>query len=363
MKNVTLCIICLLAAIPGMAQYQFKDEIKIECTEVTNQQRTGTCWSFATTSFLEAELIKKGMNIDLSEMFYVRKNYEEKAVNFVSRQGKTQFGEGSLAHDVVRLYERYGAIPHEAYDGHPEESDYYNHSELEKGLTGFLKGVIKNGKPSVYWSSAYNCILDVYIDQIPEAFTVDGKSYNTKSFAESLPIDASDYISITSFTHHPFKSSFVLEIPDNYSNGSYHNVTLDELVEITDYTLQQGHTISWDGDVSEKSFSQKEGLAIMPVDLKRKDLFNNPGEELEATQELRQQMFEDYRSTDDHLMHLIGSATDQNGTKYYIIKNSWGEVGPYKGLLYMSESYFRLKTISITVNKKGIPKNAVSLNK
>lgn len=356
-KSISLGAVILLTSVSEIsAQYNFKTEKKINCTEVKSQDRTGTCWSFATASFLESELIRMGHdNINLSEMFIVRNIYKDKAMNYVMRQGKANFSQGSLAHDLIRMTEKHGLITEDAYSGMVEGEVKHDHSEMEAGLKGFLDGVRKSKRLSTKWKPAFASIIDTYMGPVPKQFKHDGKNYTPKSFVETTKLKTDNYISIGSFTHHPFYEEFILEVPDNYSNGSFYNVPLKEMMSIVDYALLAGYSISWDGDVSEKGFSAKNGLALLPEDSKREDLFKNPGKELYVTQENRQRNFEDYSTTDDHLMHVVGMALDQNGIKYYIIKNSWGEISDYKGYLYMSESYFKMKTISVMIHKDGLP--------
>ncbi len=355
MTRIAIIFVFTFASLISWSQYSFVNEQKIECTSVKNQARTGTCWSFATASFLESEIIKKkDLQIDLSEMFVVRNNYEEKAQNYVLRQGKANFSQGSLSHDLIRNLAKNGAVPDEVYSGLRNDETRHNHSEMEAGLKGFLDGIIKSKRLSLKWKEAFNSILDVYLGQEPKNFVYKGKNHTPKSFAEWLDIKPSDYISLSSFTHHPFYEKFILEIPDNYSNGTFYNVPIDELVEAVDYALAKGYTIAWDGDVSEKGFSAKEGIAILPTDEKREDLFTNPGKEVSVNQDLRQSNFESYATTDDHLMHLVGTAEDQKGNKYYLIKNSWGEISDYKGYIYMSEAYLKMKTVAIMLNKNAL---------
>lgn len=356
MKHWIIGGIIMLITLPVFGQYEFTVEQDLECTEIKNQQRTGTCWSFSTISFIEAELARLGKgNYDLSEMYMVRNIYTDKARNYVLRQGKANFSQGSLNHDVMRALEMAGAVPESAYSGLQEGDLYHDHSEMEAALKGFLDGVLESKRPSEKWAGAFEAILDHYMGAVPETFTHEGKSYTPSAYGEALPVNPDDYVTLTSFTHHPFYETFILEIPDNYSNGSYFNVPIDELEAITAYALCNGYTVAWDGDVSEKGFSAGDGLAILPEDSADKNKFKSPVEELTVTQENRQSAFENFSTTDDHLMHLTGFAKDQNGKPYYITKNSWGEISPYEGFLYMSAPYFRMKTVGVMVHKDAIP--------
>jgi len=363
MKSKILSVLAIAAGIltsmPAIGQYNFKTEKKINCTEVKNQSRTGTCWSFATASFLESELIRMGHDdINISEMFIVRNIYKDKAHNYILRQGKANFSQGSLAHDLIRMTEKKGLITESAYSGLVDGDSAHDHSEMEAGLKGFLDGVRKSKVLSTKWSPAFNSILDTYMGAVPDQFMYNNKTFTPKSFVSELNLKTEDYISIGSFTHHPFYEEFILEVPDNYSNGSFYNVPVDEMMDIIDYALLDGYSISWDGDVSEKGFSARNGIAVLAEDSSREDLYTKPGKEVKVTQENRQANFENYRTTDDHLMHIIGVALDQNGTKYYITKNSWGEISDYKGYLYMSEAYVKMKTISVMIHKDGLPKRS-----
>ena len=337
------------------AQYDFRDEVNAGCTSVKNQQKTGTCWSFATCSFLESELIKNGKgHLDLSEMFVVRNIYKDKARNYVLRQGKANFSQGSLAHDFVNTVGNYGIVPETVYDG-KEQTNIHNHSEMEAVLKGMLDGLKDQKKLSTKWKDAFDAVLTTYIGEYPDQFTYDGQSYTPRSFAMSLGLDPNNYINVTSFIHHPFGDAFILEIPDNYSNGSYFNVPLTDLERIVDQALNAGYTVAWDGDVSEKGFSSKNGIAVLPGNLNNDTYFDNPVKELAVNQDNRQEAFEAYATTDDHLMHIVGIAKDKKDNKYYKIKNSWGEIGAFNGYMYMSMAYFNMKTVALTVNKKGLP--------
>ncbi len=352
MKNIILSTLLLFSFLQINAQYTFSHTKEIDCTEIKNQSRTGTCWSFATSSYIESELMRQGKGQhDLSEMFVVRNIYQDKANNYVLRQGKANFSQGSLSHDLIRIMDAKGVMPESVYSGLLPGESNHNHSEMEAGLKGFLDGILKSKSLSKKWKPAFNSILDNYIGQAPTSFNYNGKEYTATSLRDQLGLKAADYVSITSFTHHPFDRSFILEIPDNYSNGSFKNVPLEELVKITDKAIEKGYTVAWDGDVSEKGFDAKQGIAVLPKDPKREDLFTAPGEEIKVNQDLRQEHFESYNTTDDHLMHIVGKAKDQAGNEYYIIKNSWGEISDYKGYLYMSKAYFEMKTVAIMVHK------------
>lgn len=335
--------------------YQFKDEIKIPHTEIKSQDATGTCWCFATASFIESELMReeKG-NFDLAEMHVVRNVYKDKARNFVLRQGKANFSEGALAHDYINAVRDHGLVPQSAYSGLLGNAQRHSHGEMAGILKSILEGVVANKNISSKWKNVYDRVLDTYLGEVPKEFTFQGETYTPQTFAKKIGFNAQDYVSLTSYTHHPFYDEFVLEIPDNYSSGAFYNVPIDKLVAIIDHAVANGYSVAWDGDVSERGFSAPNGMAILPAK-NRRDMFREPGEELTVDQEMRQETFENFSTTDDHLMHLVGTATDKNGTKYYVIKNSWGSVGPFEGKLYMSEAYVRLKTVSILLHKDAIP--------
>ncbi len=334
-----------------LGEYEFTIKHSLACTPVTAQGSTGTCWSFSTNSFLESELIRQGYPATrLSEMYAVRHIYQDKALNYVLRQGKANFSEGALAHDYINAAARYGVMPYDVYSGKQSPGEPHNHGEMVALLTGMVESVVKLKRPSPKWQMAFAGILDTYLGKVPTEFEYNGQVHTSQSLAAQFNFDKDDYVSLTSFLHHPFYESFVLEIPDNYSNGQFLNVPIDELVATIDKALAMGYTVTWDGDVSERTFSASNGLAILP-EAGREQALQTPGPEMSVTQEMRQDTFLSYETTDDHLMHLVGMAFDQNGTKYYMIKNSWGEVGPLGGQLMMSEAYVRLKTVSILLHK------------
>jgi len=372
---VSLLLVCSLSL---SAQYTFTPDQQLNCTEVKSQDRTGTCWSFATLSFLESELMRMGKSeIDLSEMYIVRNIYQDKARNYILRQGLANFSEGALSHDVIRGVQMAGVVPESVFAGR-EEGAIHDHSEMSVVLKAVLDRAL--GKEKKYpkaakkaakgisceldlekremfsqWKDKFSCILDHYLGSAPSEFMVDGQSFTPQEYAKELGIVPSEYVTFTSFTHHPYYESFILEIPDNYSNGSYLNVPLAEMKKVVDEALAKGYTVAWDGDVSEATFSARQGIAILPTNPGREDVFTKPGAEVEVTAEMRQKAFESFSTTDDHLMHLVGTAKDQAGNRYYVIKNSWGEIGPHEGFLYMSEAYFLMKTVGIMVHKSAIP--------
>ncbi len=353
--------------IPKEQKYEFTPVVDIEASAVKSQGRTGTCWSFSTSSFIESEIFRKtGKMIDISEMYTVRHTYPEKAWDYVMRQGKIQFSEGGLAHDVLNAVKKYGLVPESAYSGLVNGNTVHNHATIIPELKVILDDYIANGKKSKYanWKKAVDSILDAHLGKIPEKFTYQGITYTPKSFAKTTKIDASEYVTITSFLHQPFYSKFILNIPDNFSNGSFYNVPLNKLVEVVDNALKKGYSLALDCDVSEKTFSQKFGVAVIPKNVENSTkALTYIVEEREITPEFRQEEFENYNTTDDHLMHIVGLVKDQNGNEYYKVKNSWGSSGSRignGGYIYMSKAFFKLKTISVLVHKNAIDKDLKS---
>lgn len=349
-------------------------------TSVKDQHMSGTCWSFSGLSFLEDELLKNGKGeYDLSEMFVVRQCYIDKAINFVRYYGKTNFGEGGGLLDIPYVYNKYGMVPESVYNGLQYGEEKHNHGELAAVLTAYLNEIVKNPneKLSTAWLNGYIGILDAYLGKAPETFEYNGKTYTPKSFAQELGLDMNDYLPVTSFSHHDFYKPFVLEVPDNWDHGLYYNVPMEEMQQIVDNAIEKGYTVLWAADVSEKGFKWYDGVALMPkVDrnkakegtelsrwVKLKDSekedemydFKGPVEEIEVTQEFRQQGFDNYETTDDHGMVIVGTAVDQKGNKYYKVKNSWDSEQVYDGYFYISMPYFLAKTMSIMVNKDAVP--------
>ncbi len=370
-KKLSQWLLCgLLAAgllwSPAFAQtdeekpkaYEFTVTKEIAHTPVKNQSRTGTCWCFATMSFLESETLRLGGDsLDLSEMFIVNYNYRDKARNYVRMHGNATFGQGSLGHDVMKQLRNHGIVPESVYSGMELGYDHHDHSELFRILHGIIDGVVSARRPTIRWEAAFAGALNAILGTPPENFTYSGKSYTPKSFAEEMVMaDPDDYVEITSYTYAPFYEQCVVKVPDNWwYNDEFYNVPLDELERIADYALENGYTIAWDGDVSEEHFSSRDkGYALLPKEDFEGDI-TDPIEEMQVTQENRQATFDSYRTTDDHLMHIVGLAKDQKGKTYYYIKNSGGDRGPYDGYLFMSKPYYRMKTVEIMVHKDAIP--------
>lgn len=356
-------IVCLSSSLLAQEPYKFNTVIDLETTPVISQGRTGTCWSFSSTSFLESEVIRlTGKQVDLSEMYTVRNTYPKKAENYVMRQGKAQFSEGGLAHDVINSVAQYGLVPQQAYSGLLENEDHHNHAELVAVLKAMVETYVDNPgrKLSKKWRTAVDAVLSAYIGENPRSFNFQGKSYSPESFRDMLKIVPQDYVSITSFTHAPYYSEFILNIPDNWSYGSFYNLPLDEFMQSIDHALEKGFTVELDCDVSERTFSSKDGVAVIPANSENNILaLQGVYPEMKVTQQYRQDEFENFTTTDDHLMHITGTLRDQNGTKYYKVKNSWGtdeSRNANGGYVYFSESYMRLKAISITVHKDAVPK-------
>ena len=332
--------------------YNFQVEKSLTVNPIQSQGSTGTCWCFATASFIEAEMIRQNKGTHLfSEMFIVKNIYRAKAQNYLLRQGKAQFSEGALAHDFLNAIEQYGLVPEEIYDGLAQGEKRHDHGEMEGVLEGMLDSLVERSTLSNHWEPALDGVLNAYLGTSPERFEYQGRSYSPKELANELGYKRDDYVSLTSFTHHPFGKSFVLEIPDNFSNGSFLNLPIEDLIKTIDNAIDKGYTVAWDGDVSESGFSSSKGIAILPENSSRRDLFKHIGPEKTATQADRQKAFMSHKTTDDHLMHLVGTSRDAAGNKYYIIKNSWGNIGPFDGYIHMSEAYVRAKTIAIIVNK------------
>jgi bleomycin hydrolase len=344
-KSFLFSFVVLAASITASAQ-QFSVVKDNAHGNVENQCKTGTCWSFATTSFIESEIIRKGNSaVDLSEMYNVRLTYPKKAESYVRFQGKQQFGPGGLSHDVLAIIEEYGIVPEEAYSGFVNGSAEYDHSTLDEKLSVLVDEAVKS--PTNGYEKNVIGILDNEIGAIPTEFKYNGASYTPASFRDELKINAKEYVCLTSFAHHPFYSSFVLEVPDNWAKKAYYNLPLDEFQYIADFAIKKGYTIAWDADVSEETFDARKGFAYV-------ESFQN---EPKIDQMKRQKAFDSFETTDDHLMHITGTANDEKGNSYYIVKNSWGtEELANEGFQYISVPYFRYKTVCMIVHKDVIPK-------
>ncbi len=368
MRKLIITSALAFSSFIGFSQeYQFTDVVDLECSEVKSQGQTGTCWSFSTSSFLESEIKRlTDKNVDLSEMYTVRNTYPKKAWNYVMRQGKAQFSEGGLAHDVLNSVSEFGLVPESAFNGLDKDNERHNHSELIAVLKGMLDVYISNParKLSPRWKTSVNSILDIYLGENIKTFNYNGQEYTPKSFQKMVKISPENYITLTSFSHHPFNTNLVLNIPDNFSNGSMFNVTLNEFEKAIVTALERGYTVELDIDVSEKTFSSKNGIAVIPNDLSSvKKALTSIVKEKDITQAYRQQEFENYNTTDDHLMHITGLAKDQNGTVYFKTKNSWGSNGNrvnYGGYVYISTAFIKLKAISVTVHKDALTKSISS---
>lgn len=336
-------------------EYRFEIIKQNHATPICSQGITGTCWSFSTASFMESELERQGHGkLDLSEMYIVKNVYKEKAINYVQYHGTTNFGEGSLAHDYLFAAEKYGLMTYDAFPGRIAD-EKYDHRELASVLEAFIKAVVKNGKLTEHWMDAYSGVLTAYLGSDNGMSAFKGKELSAMELRDAVNFKASDYTTITSFSHHPFNQDIILELPDNWSDGFHYNVPMETLTNITKDALKNGYTLVWDADVSNKGFSSKEGMALVAKE-KTDSMFVYLTEEMDITQEYKQELFEKQETTDDHLMHITGLAKDQNGKHYFLVKNSWGtERGRegYEGYLFVSEAYFELNTISVTLHKSA----------
>lgn len=384
MKKLILILLAIALAFPTIAKkkdkkeedekgpYEFTMIKDIPTSAVKNQYRSGTCWAFAGIAFLETELIRTGKGeIDLSEMFVVRNAYSQKALNTVRWHGNLNFGMGGNFHDVLWVYQNHGMLNESDYTGLEYGEEKHVHGEMDALLKSYVETVMKNRnkKLTPVWHQGFNGILDAYLGEVPT-------DPNPISYSKDLGLNMDDYVEITSFTHHPFYEKFILEIPDNWMMAEYYNVPLEELMQITEEAIKAGYSVGWDADVSEKGFSRKLGLALVPDEEKpdidgmesdkwgemdekeRQKLlysFNKIVTEKEISQEMRQQQFNNYKTTDDHLMLLTGIAKDQRGNTFFKVKNSWSEKShPYNGFFFASKAFLELKTISILLHKDGL---------
>lgn len=389
-KQILLNLLLIIFLLPSNGQkknesskntdgYNFTTLVELKATPVKNQASTSTCWCFATTSFIESELMRMGKGeFDLSEMWIVRNNYVSRLKDNFLQNGKGNLGQGSLPHDWIIEFSKNGIVPDEVYTGLNYSISNHNHSELNAFLNAIATVPVQRRRESDQYFTIVNSVLDTYLGKTPETFTYKGVGYTPQSFSKSLGINPDDYVEITSFEFFPFYTQGVIPVPDNWRKAMAYNVPLDELISVMDYSLNHGYTVDWDGDVSERGFSHAMGVAIIPEveitegysasDKRRLGMMNeearaaeafkftSPFPEMNITQDIREKGFEDKTTTDDHSMHVTGLAKDQNGKKYYITKNSWGtDSNKFGGYLNMSENYVRDKTILILVNKNAIP--------
>ena len=346
--------------------YQIKPIFALGVTDVKDQGHSGTCWSYTGASFLESEMMKKKKQpVDLSEIYTARKVYLEKAINYLRMHGALTWGDGGELHDIINIYRKYGAVPQSIYTGLINGATVNNFNEMQKDLEGYLKGIVESEKVPADWKQVFEQKLDTYLGAVPKTFLYNGKMYDPKSFAkEVVGLEDEKYIEMLSVEHKPKYQNTLMAVPDNWSYDYAFNVNMEDIIRTIDYALSKGYTVAWAADVSEKYFSWKNGLALVPekdykdlTEAEQKDYFHVYWNEKEITPALRQQGFDNYETTDDHAMHIVGLAKDQKGREYYIVKNSWGADNDNKGYLYVSKNYVRYKTMSILVNEKGTPKD------
>ena len=386
-KSIILAAAALMAASSAYAQisvlggpkYEFTTIKELPTTSIKNQFRSGTCWCYAALSFVESEILReKGASLDLSEMFGVGTSYRDRAVKYVRLDGHLNFGAGSSFGDVLHVIEDYGIVPQEAMPGMNYGTEMPEQAELDAALKGYVEAIAKNPnkKLTTAWLNGFDGIVAAYLGDYPSEFEVNGKKYTPESYRDALGFDVKDYVNLSSFTHHPFYEQFIIEVPDNWRWDSAYNLPIDELMEVMYNAIDKGYSIAWGSDVSEKGFT-RSGIATMPVEKKKKAAAGSDQEkwvgksteenkeeakpelpeEVIATQEMRQDGYDRKTTTDDHGMHIYGLAQDQNGTKYFMVKNSWGEAGKYKGIWYASDAFVRYKTLNIVVHKDALPKD------
>ena len=384
-----MALVCLGASAAKKAPEKKKNDNKpvfttikeIPITSMKDQNRSGTCWDYSTISYFEAEILKAtGKKYDLCESFVANKTYMERAIQVVRYHGDCQFSQGGSAEDVLATLKSHGICPEGAmpFPGSLYGDSLNNFNEFFSLLEPYVNAIAKNKarKISNQWKVGLQGILDAYLGKCPEKFTYEGREYTPKSFVQTLGINLNDYVSITSYTHHPFYSAFPVEVQDNWRFPLSYNVPMDEMMQIIDNAIEQGYTIAWGGDVSEDGFTRK-GLAYaidskktqslagsdmakwLKLDKKEKtNIIDSLGctvPEIVPTQQMRQERFDNWELTDDHGMHIYGVAKDQHGKEYYMVKNSWGETGDYKGVWYMTKAFIAANTIDFLVNKNAIP--------
>ena len=381
MKRSLFALAAIMLSLSAVAQEvkQDKPEFTVvkqaPVTSVKNQYRSGTCWCYSALSFVESEIIRqKGIEVDLSEMFVVNHAYFDRAVKYIRLDGKLGFSAGSSFGDVFEVIKSYGIVPQDVYSGMNYGTELPVQGELDAVLEGFVKALVTNPnrKLTPAWKPAFQGILDAYLGEIPATFKAEEKAFNPLTYRDYLGINTDDYINLTSFTHHPFYEPFIIEVCDNWRWGSAYNLPIEELMEVMYNAVENGYTIAWGADVSEKGFT-RSGIATVP-DFENKVTAGSdqerwvgksetgkeesaPAEEKVITQEMRQLAYDNKETTDDHGMHIYGLAKDQNGNPYFIVKNSWGKAGDYEGIWSASDAYVRYKTLNIVVHKDALPKS------
>ncbi len=389
MKKLMIAAVALAMPVMASAQkaesdslggFRFKDIKTVKTTPVKDQNKSGTCWAFSGTGLMEDEILRTtGKEMDLSEMFTVRHCYSDKARKYVSMDGKINFAQGGGLPDILYVMRTYGLMPESAYAGLEYGQSKHSHYELADGLQGFLNGVMRQKTYTPSWIKGYEGILDAYLGKLPATFTYEGKTYTPKEFMAMTGLNPDNYICVTSYTHHPFYTAFPLEIADNWLWAPYTNVPVNEMQAIVDNAIENGYSVAWAADVSEKGFNWKKGYAVLPAEVDVQSLqgtelsrwvtlsdadraaerykINGPCKEMTPTQESRQTSFASHETTDDHGMVIMGIAEDQQGNRYYKVKNSWDTNQVYGGFFYVSVPYFLEKTIGIMVNKAAVPKD------
>ena len=359
--------------------WQFTTVDSIAITRVKNQNKSGTCWAYSTLGFLESEVLRiKGKEVDFSQMYVVSKTLIDRATYRARMYNEPKFGEGGSAYDVIYCMQHYGLVPQASMPGirygWTEADTLPVFSEFRAVVNGYLDGLSKQKKLSPVWREGLQAIFDTYLGPCPTEFTYEGKTYTPQSWVKALGLNADDYVSITSYTHHPFYETFALEVPDNWRMDQMYNVPIDEMMQIIDNALANGYTLAWGADVSEIGFTRK-GIGVVPdadkgadltgsdmakwvgfsADKQKEELTKHPLPEKEITQQMRQNAFDSWETTDDHGMQIYGLAKDQYGKEYFMMKNSWGESGPFKGFWYVSQAYVAYKTMNIVINKNAVP--------
>ncbi len=346
--------------------FKFTDVINLANTSVKNQGSSGTCWSYSGNSFLESEMIRIGKQpIEISQIFTARNAYVEKGKNYVRMHGAVTLGDGGSLHDVTNMLKKYGAVPQEVYTGLNYGTAKNKFAEMAALTEGLLVAAVKNpnGELTPNWIKAYEAVIDSYLGQVPQNFNYKGKNYTPQTFAkEVVGLNPDEYIEFSSYSNAPYYTKTMLMVPDNWSFDMIYNVRLNDMTDIIDNALKNGFTVAWATDVSEKSFSWKNGVAYVPTKKvdemtaeEKENMFNGPKPEMDITEEVRQKAFDNYQTTDDHGMHIVGVSKDQDGKEYYIVKNSWGATNDYKGYLYVTKNFIKYKSTALMVNKGAIP--------